>query len=107
MLCHTFQYTEVAAITIFTNHVRRTNAGRRRSHGHDLDTDPLRPLLRLHKVDAKAIERRIADDTAAKISSIQATLKKRKTKQACKTDRSSAQLAQEKSQTETSSPKVN
>jgi len=54
--------------------------------GHDLggDTDPLKPLLRVYKVDAKAIERRIAGDTAAKISSIQAVLKKRNTKQASK-----------------------
>jgi hypothetical protein len=54
------------------------------SHDHGGDTDPLKPLSRVYKMDAKAVERRIAEDTAAKISSIQAALKKRKTKQASK-----------------------
>lgn len=42
------------------------------------DADPLKPLLRVYKVDAKTIAKRIKAETDAKIAAIQAALKKRK-----------------------------
>lgn len=45
------------------------------------DDDPLKPFLRVYRVDAKAIERKIEKETAAKIATIQGALKKHKVKQ--------------------------
>src|SRR5206468_12302109 len=65
-----------------------------------------KPLLRLYRVEAKSIERRIREDTAAKIASIQATLKKRRSKQANQIDPSSAHPAERKAQTRPSNESV-
>ena len=75
-------------------------------HNFGPDTDPLKPLLRLYRVEAKSIERRIREDTAAKIASIQATLKKRGSKQANQIDPSSAHPAERKGQTRPSNESV-
>jgi len=75
-------------------------------HNFGPDTDPLKPLLRLYRVEAKSIERRIREDTAAKIASIQATLKKRRSKQANQIDPSSAHPAERKGQTRPSNESV-
>lgn len=45
------------------------------------DADPLKPLLRVYKVEVKAIEKKIKAEIAAKIGLIRATLKKRKARQ--------------------------
>ena len=45
------------------------------------DNDPLKPLLRAYRVNAKAIERKIEKDTAAKIATIQGALREHKAKQ--------------------------
>jgi ParB family transcriptional regulator, chromosome partitioning protein len=66
------------------------------SHDVGGDADSLKPLLRVYKVDAKRIERQLRDDTTAKISAIQATLKKRKTKQTGRSDPNSAKRTTEK-----------
>jgi hypothetical protein len=45
-------------------------------------TDPLKPLLSVYKVDAKAVARKIKADVGTKIASIEVAIKKRKAKHA-------------------------
>jgi hypothetical protein len=47
-----------------------------------MDGDPLKPLIEVYKIQAKAIARTVKAEIEAKIASIETTLKKRKAKAA-------------------------
>jgi hypothetical protein len=59
-------------------------------HGGYMRTsgDPLPEVVRLYRIDAKAIEKRVKAATAEKLDAIQAALKKRKEKKKAGTARS-------------------